>query len=101
MAKKCSIERNDKRKRLVKEFRGRREKLKEVIMDKTTTSEQRFDAVMKLSRLPKNSAKTRLRNRCEITGRPRGFHRKFGICRNMLRELAQNGQLPGVIKSSW
>ncbi len=101
MAKKCSIERNDKRKRLTKEFKGRRAKLKATIMDKETTQDVRFDAVMKLSRLPKNSAKTRLRNRCELTGRPRGYHRKFGICRNMLRELAQNGQLPGVIKSSW
>lgn len=101
MAKKCSIERNDKRKRMEKEFSSRRKKLKAVIMDKSTTSEARFDAVMKLSRLPKNSAKIRIRNRCEITGRPRGYHRKFGICRNMLKELASNGGLPGVIKSSW
>lgn len=101
MAKKCSIERNDKRKRMMKEFSSRREKLKAVIMDKKTTPEQRFEAVLKLSRLPKNSAKIRLRNRCEITGRARGYHRKFGLCRNMLRELASNGQLPGVTKSSW
>jgi small subunit ribosomal protein S14 len=101
MAKKCSIERNDKRKRMVKQFKTRRVKLKEVIMDKETSTEARFEAVMKLARLPKNSAKTRLRNRCEITGRPRGYHRKFGICRNMLRDMAQSGQLPGVIKSSW
>ncbi len=101
MAKKCSLERNAKRKRMVKEFGGRRQKLKDLIMDKETAPEVRFDAVMKLTRLPKNSAKSRLRNRCEITGRPRGYHRKFGICRNMLREMAQNGQLPGVIKSSW
>jgi len=101
MAKKCSIERNDKRKRMNKEFGGRRAKLKAAIMNKETTADVRFDAVMKLARLPKNSAKIRLRNRCELTGRPRGYSRKFGLCRNMLRELAQNGQLPGVIKSSW
>ncbi len=101
MAKKCSLEKNAKRQRLSKEFRGRREKLKAIIMDKESTQEARFDAVMKLSRLPKNSAKIRVRNRCELTGRPRGYHRKFGICRNMLRDMAQNGQLPGVIKSSW
>lgn len=101
MAKKCSIERNDKRKRMVKEYRGRRTKLKATIMDKETPQDVRFEAVMKLSRLNKNSARTRLRNRCELTGRPRGYHRKFGICRNMLRDMAQNGQLPGVIKSSW
>ncbi len=101
MAKRCSVERNDKRKRLEKKFAPRRKKLKDLIMDKETSAEVRFDAVMKLSRLPKNSAKTRIRNRCELTGRPRGYHRKFGLCRNMLRELAQNGGLPGVIKSSW
>lgn len=101
MAKKCSLERNDKRKRLAKEYKGRRAKLKATIMDKETPQDVRFDAAMKLSRLPKNSARTRQRNRCELTGRPRGYHRKFGICRNMLRELAQNGKLPGVIKSSW
>jgi small subunit ribosomal protein S14 len=101
MAKKCSVERNDKRKELTKKFSGRRKKLKAIIMDKNTTAEARFDAVMKLSRLPKNSAKTRIRNRCELTGRPRGYHRKFGLCRNMLRDLATSGGLPGVIKSSW
>jgi len=101
MAKKCSVERNEKRKRMAKEFGPRREKLKAIIMDKTTTPEARFDAVMKLARLPKNSAKIRIRNRCEMTGRPRGYHRKFGLCRNMLRDLATSGGLPGVIKSSW
>lgn len=101
MAKKCSVERNDKRARLEKEFRKRRAKLKATIMNKETSAEERFEASLKISRLPKNSAKIRLRNRCELTGRPRGYHRKFGICRNMLREMAQNGQLPGVIRSSW
>jgi small subunit ribosomal protein S14 len=101
MAKKCSVERNDKRERLEKEFRKRRAKLKATIMNKESSAEERFEASLKISRLPKNSAKIRLRNRCEITGRPRGYHRKFGICRNMLREMAQNGQLPGVIRSSW
>lgn len=101
MAKKCSLERNKKRKELTKEFKNRRAKLKASIMNKETDPAARFDAVMKLARLPKNSAKTRIRNRCEITGRPRGYHRKFGICRNMLRDLANNGALPGVIKSSW
>jgi small subunit ribosomal protein S14 len=101
MAKKCSVERNDKRKRLEKEYSKRRANLKATIMNKETSAEERFEASLKISRLPKNSAKIRIRNRCELTGRPRGYHRKFGICRNMLRELAQNGQLPGVIRSSW
>ena len=79
----------------------RRAALKATIMNKETSGEARIDAVIKLAKLPRNSAQTRIRNRCEITGRPRGYHRKFGICRNMLRELASNGALPGVIKSSW
>ncbi len=101
MAKKSAVERNLKRQRLVKEFAGRRAKLKEIIMNKETTAEARFDAVVKLSRLPKNSAKIRIRNRCEVTGKPRGYFRKFGICRNVLRELSSIGKVPGVIKSSW
>ncbi|MDX1949501.1 MAG: 30S ribosomal protein S14 [Rickettsiales bacterium] len=101
MAKKSAVERNLKRQRLSKQFAGRRAKLKEIVMNKETTPEARFDAVVKLSRLPKNSAKNRIRNRCEVTGKPRGYFRKFGICRNVLRELSSIGQVPGVIKSSW
>ncbi|HCR86312.1 MAG TPA: 30S ribosomal protein S14 [Alphaproteobacteria bacterium] len=101
MAKTCSVERNDKRKVLVKKFAARRAKLKATIMDKSTSPEDRFEAVLKLTRMPKNSAKIRIRNRCEITGRPRGVYRKFGLCRIKLRELASIGQLPGLIKSSW
>jgi small subunit ribosomal protein S14 len=101
MAKTCSVERNEKRKILSKKFKNRRDKLKEIIMTKTTSPEERFEAVLKLTRMPKNSAQIRIRNRCEITGRPRGYYRKFGLCRIKLRELASIGQLPGLIKSSW
>lgn len=101
MAKTCSVERNNKRKILAKKYSVRRKKLKEQIMNKETSPEERFEAVLKLNRMPKNSAKIRVRNRCEITGRPRGVYRKFGLCRIKLRELASIGQLPGIIKSSW
>ena len=101
MAKTCSVERNNKRKILSKKYSAKRKKLKTLIMDKTTSPEDRFEAVLKLTRMPKNSAQIRIRNRCEITGRPRGVYRKFGLCRIKLRELASIGQLPGIIKSSW
>ncbi len=101
MAKKSSVEKNNKRKRLTKEFSGRRAKLKAIVMNKETSPEDRFTAVLKMSRLPKNSAKARIRNRCEVTGRSRGYFRKFGVCRVVLRELTAIGAVPGVIKSSW
>ena len=101
MAKACSTERNRKRKNLSKKFSVKRAELKKVIKDKETPAGERFDAVLKLSMLPKNSSKIRIRNRCEITGRPRGYYRKFGLCRIQLRDLASMGQIPGLVKSSW
>ncbi len=101
MAKTCMIEKEGKRKRLAKQYGARREKLKEIIMDKETSMEDRFTAVMKLAKLPRNSAEIRQHNRCELTGRPRGVYRKFKLCRIKIRELASNGQIPGVVKSSW
>ncbi len=101
MAKTCMIEKEKNRKRLAKKFAARRAKLKAVIMDKETPMEERFGAVMQLAKLPRNAAGNRQHNRCELTGRPRGFYRKFKLCRIKLRELASSGQIPGVIKSSW
>ena len=101
MAKTCMIEKEKHRKALNKQHRTKRTKLKEVIMDKETSMEDRFTAVMKLAKLPRNSAAVRQRLRCELTGRPRGNYRKFKLCRIKLRELASNGQIPGMIKSSW
>jgi small subunit ribosomal protein S14 len=101
MAKTGSVQRNDKRKRLVKSFSAKREMLNSKIHQKDLPLEQRFELVMKLAKLPRNSAKTRVRNRCVLTGRPRGYHRKMGISRNMLRTLAAVGQLPGIVKASW
>ena len=101
MAKSCSINRNDKRKKLTKQYAARRAKLKTIVNDRDLPPEDRFQAVLRLAEMPRNSAKTRIRNRCELTGRPRSFHRKFKLCRNVIRELAQLGELPGVTKSSW
>ncbi len=101
MAKKSMIEKNDRRRRLCKQKAVTRTALKAQIMDKETSMEDRFEAVMKLAKMPRNSAKVRIRNRCELSGRPRGYYRKFKLSRIALRELASSGQLPGVIKSSW
>ena len=101
MAKTCMRERNDKRKKLNSQTRVRRAKLKATVMDKEISMEERFEAVMKLSEMPRNSSRVRQRNRCELTGRPRGYYRKFKICRNQLRELGSFGMLPGLIKASW
>lgn len=101
MAKTCSINRNNKRKKLTKQHAVRRAKLKAIISDREQPPEDRFQAVLKLAEMPRNGAKIRIRNRCEMTGRPRGHHRKFNLCRNVIRELAQLGELPGVTKSSW
>ena len=101
MAKTCMTEKEKNRRRLAKRYRTRREKLKAVVMNKETTMEDRFSAVMKLAKLPRNGARIRQRNRCELTGRPRGVYRKFKLCRIKLRELASSGQIPGVIKASW
>lgn len=101
MAKKSMIEKNNRRRRMTKQKSASRLALKTVIMDKDTSMEERFDAVLKLAQMPRNSAKVRIKNRCELTGRPRGFYRKFKLSRIAFRELASSGQIPGVIKSSW
>lgn len=101
MAKTGMIEKNNRRRRMTKQKAASRAALKATIMDKETSMEERFAAVMKLAKSPRNASKVRIRNRCELSGRPRGFYRKFKLSRIALRELASSGQIPGVIKSSW
>ena len=101
MAKKSSIEKNNRRRRLAKKFSGRRARLKAIARDKALPTEERFAAALKLAQLPRNSSSTRIRNRCEITGRPRGFYRKLRMSRIALRELGAKGVIPGLVKSSW
>ena len=101
MAKKSSIEKNNRRKRLAKKYSGRRARLKAIAMDKTKPMEERFAAALKLAELPRNSAKIRVRNRCEVTGRPRAYYRKLKMSRIALRELGSKGLIPGLVKSSW
>ena len=101
MAKTSSIEKNKRRARLAKQYAGRRARLKKIAMDKTVTMEERFAATLKLAEMPRNSAKIRIRNRCEVTGRPRGYRRKHKMSRIALRELGSKGLIPGLVKSSW
>jgi len=101
MAKLSSVEKNNRRGRMAKSHAKKRAALKAVIMDKNVPMEERFAAQIKLSAMPRNGAKTRYRNRCELTGRPRGNYRKFRLCRIKLRELGSFGQIPGLVKSSW
>lgn len=101
MAKRSAIEKNKRRARMADQYAAKRAELKAIIKNKETSFEERFEAQLKLSKLPRNSSKIRFRNRCELTGRPRGYHRRMRISRIALRELAGFGQLPGVIKSSW
>ena len=101
MAKTSSIERNKKRIRLAKLYEARRRNLKNIVMDKKTDPQERFKAQVKLSKLPRNSSKNRVRNRCELTGRPRGYYRKLRMSRISFRELASSGKIPGMTKSSW
>ena len=101
MAKKSSIEKNNRRRRMSKQYSGRRSRLKMIAMDKTKPMEERFAATLKLAELPRNSAPTRIRNRCEITGRPRAYYRKHKMSRIALRELGSKGLIPGLLKSSW
>ena len=101
MAKTSSIQRNLKRTKLVNKFFKKREKLKKIIKNRKLPLDERFKAQLKLAKLPRNSAKIRIRNRCEITGRPRGVYRKLRISRIALRELASKGRIPGMTKSSW
>ena len=101
MAKKSAVEKNKHRKKMVDRFTNKRAALKQVARDRTLPPEERFQAYLKLAELPRNSAKERLRNRCQVTGRPRGVYRKFKLSRITLRELASVGQIPGMVKSSW
>jgi small subunit ribosomal protein S14 len=101
MAKKSSIEKNKRRRKLVKQFSGKRERLLTVANDESRSMEERFEARLKLAELPRNANPTRIRNRCEITGRPRAYYRKLGMSRIALRELGSKGLIPGLVKSSW
>ena len=101
MAKKSMIERERKRQKLVDQYAARRAALKAAANDKNAPVEDRFKATLQLAELPRNSSATRLRNRCQLTGRPRAVYRKLKISRIMLRELGSNGEIPGLVKSSW
>lgn len=101
MAKKAMVERDLKRRRLAEQYAEKRERLKALIADEDTPAEDKFDAVLKLAELPRNSSKTRQRNRCEVTGRPRGVYRKLKMSRIALRQLGSEGKIPGLVKSSW
>ena len=101
MAKTSSIQRNLKRIRMAKKFLKKRQELKKIINNRKLPLEERFKSQLKLAKLPKNSARTRIRNRCEITGRPHGVYRKLRISRIALRDLASKGKIPGMTKSSW
>jgi small subunit ribosomal protein S14 len=101
MAKTSSIEKNNRRRKMAKSFAPRRAKLKAVIKNRALPIEERFAAQLKLSQMPRNSAPTRIRNRCELSGRPRGTYRKLKISRIALRALANQGLIPGMVKSSW
>ncbi|MBX9908060.1 MAG: 30S ribosomal protein S14 [Beijerinckiaceae bacterium] len=101
MAKKSSVENNNARKRLVKKFAGKRARLLAIANDESQSMDERFLARLKLAELPRNSAPTRVRNRCEVTGRPRAVYRKLKMSRIALRELGNKGLVPGLVKSSW
>jgi len=101
MAKKSAVEKNKRRTRLVEAHREKRTRLKAITKDHSLAAEERFAAQIKLTELPRDGSPVRVRNRCELSGRPRGFHRKFKISRIALRELASAGQIPGMVKSSW
>ena len=101
MAKKSSIERNQKRRRLAKKFGSARARLKAIASDRSLPAEERFAARLKLAQLPRNSSPSRIRNRCDVSGRPRGFYRKLQMSRIALRDFASQGQIPGMVKSSW
>ena len=101
MAKTSAVNRNLKRAAMVVRDKGKRIALKSIIMDRTLPVEDRFEASMKLAQLPRNGSRTRVRLRCELTGRSRGNYRKFRLCRIALRDLASSGQIPGMVKASW
>ena len=101
MAKTSMIERDKKRRRLAKKFAYRRARLKEIAGDRSMPAEERFAARLKLAELPRNSSPTRIRNRCDLSGRPRGYYRKLRMSRIALRDLGSTGMIPGMVKSSW
>ena len=101
MAKKSMIERQKKRERMVAKYAAKRAALNDVINDQSKPMEERFKASLKLAELPRNSSETRLHNRCQLTGRPHAYYRKLKLSRIMLRELGSQGQIPGMVKSSW
>ena len=101
MAKKSAVENNMRKQRLVKKFAARRKRLLDVANSEANSMEQRFEARLRLAELPRNGAANRVRNRCEVTGRPRGFYRKLKMSRIALRELGNKGLIPGLVKSSW
>jgi small subunit ribosomal protein S14 len=101
MAKASAVNRNKKREAMAKRDRNKRSKLKAQLMDRDSPVEERFEASMKLAQLPRNGSRTRVRLRCELTGRPRSNYRKFKLCRIALRDLASSGQIPGMVKASW
>ncbi len=101
MAKKSAVERDKKRRKLAKKYASKRATLKAIAADTTLSNEERFAARLKLAALPRNSSKTRIVNRCEVTGRPRGYYRKLRMSRIALRDLASTGRIPGMVESSW
>ncbi len=101
MAKKSATEKNARRQRLAKKYANKRAALKAIVMDRSLEPEERFAAQLKLNELPRNGIAVRVRNRCEVSGRPRGYYRKFKMSRIALRELGSLGRVPGLVKSSW
>ncbi|MEM6710982.1 MAG: 30S ribosomal protein S14 [Pseudomonadota bacterium] len=101
MAKKSAVEKNKRRRKLVDQYATKRAELNAIIHDKSASPEERFNATLKLAQLPRNSSKIRVRNRCNVTGRPRAYYRKLGMSRIALRELGLLGDVPGLVKSSW
>jgi small subunit ribosomal protein S14 len=101
MAKTSSVEKNNRRRRLTKKYAGKRSRLKAIAADKTKPLEERFEASVRLAALPRNGSATRIRNRCEVTGRPRAFYRKLKMSRIAIREFGAKGLVPGLVKSSW
>ena len=101
MAKTSSVEKNNRRRKMATQFASKRKALKAIVMNQSLPLEDRFRAQLKLSAMPRNSALVRVRNRCEVTGRPRAYYRKVKMSRIALRELGNSGQIPGLVKSSW
>jgi small subunit ribosomal protein S14 len=101
MAKKSAVNRNQRVKKLVKQYAAKRQQLKDIANNESLPLEERFDARLKLAQMPRNSSATRIRNRCEITGRPRAYYRKLKMSRISLRDLGSSGLIPGLVKSSW